>query len=220
MCRTIATIASLVLLATTARAGDYQSGFGFGISVPDVWLVLTQGEVAKNASLFLDGEGGESMGSVPPEMRRAVFERIQGGELSPGDLMPSERELMQVYNVGRPAIREAMQSLQTNGLVVIRHGGRARVAEPSLSGMIDQLSETMLVRISPAWVTPIAFGVAGKLAEGTGSPSPIGRAWTPIYPSSVMPSMPNFGFSMRPVRLRPPSTKYSSGTPRATSWPT
>ncbi len=66
--------------------------------------------------------------------------------------MPSERELMQAYNVGRPAIREAMQSLQSMGLVVIRHGGRARVAEPTLSGMIDQLSETMrhLLANSPA----------------------------------------------------------------------
>ena len=86
------------------------------------------------------------------EVREILLERIQHGDLSPGDLMPSERELMQAYNVGRPAIREAMQSLQSMGLVVIRHGGRARVAEPSLSGMIDQLSETMrhLLAHSPA----------------------------------------------------------------------
>lgn len=86
------------------------------------------------------------------DIRDILLQRIQGGELEPGDLMPSERELMQVHNVGRPAIREAMQSLQAAGLVVIRHGGRARVAEPSLSGMIDQLADTMrhLLAHSPA----------------------------------------------------------------------
>jgi DNA-binding FadR family transcriptional regulator len=86
------------------------------------------------------------------DVREILLQRIQLGELAPGDLMPSERELMQTHHVGRPAIREAMQSLQAMGLVVIRHGGRARVAEPSLSGLIDQLSETMrhLLANSPA----------------------------------------------------------------------
>ncbi len=86
------------------------------------------------------------------DVREILLQRIQRGELAPGDLMPSERELMQTHNVGRPAIREAMQSLQAMGLVVIRHGGRARVAEPSLSGVIDQLGEIIrhLLAHSPA----------------------------------------------------------------------
>lgn len=70
----------IVLLATSARAGDYESGFGFGISVPDVWLVLTRNEVAKNASLFVD-DGDGRFGSVPAAMRQAVFERVQSGQL-------------------------------------------------------------------------------------------------------------------------------------------
>lgn len=80
MHRIIVLAALLVLLASTGRAGEYQSGFGFGISVPDVWLVLTRGEVAKNASAFMD-EDGDRFGSVPDEMRRVVFARVQAGEL-------------------------------------------------------------------------------------------------------------------------------------------
>lgn len=97
-------------------------------------------------------KGGTRRRKLSDEIRESLLKKIQLGELAPGDLMPSERELMQTYNVGRPAIREAMQSLQSMGLVVIRHGGRAKVAEPSLSGMIDQLSETMrhLLSNSPA----------------------------------------------------------------------
>lgn len=68
---------------------------------------------------------------------------IQTQGLRPGDALPSERELMDSYSVGRPAIREAMQNLQRMGLVDIRHGERPRVAAPSFDRMVDQMSETM-----------------------------------------------------------------------------
>ena len=42
---------------------------------------------------------------------------IQAENLRPGDFLPSERELMQSYAVGRPSIREAMQNLQRMGLI-------------------------------------------------------------------------------------------------------
>jgi len=71
------------------------------------------------------------------------LQRIRRGEFSPGDPLPSERELMQAYEVGRPAIREAMQDLQRLGLLDIRHGRRARVASPSLGRVVDEIGETM-----------------------------------------------------------------------------
>ena len=68
-------------LAATAVAGEYRSGFGFAISVPDVWLVLTRGEVAEHADIFLDVDDNTALAAIPVEMRRVVFERIQRGEL-------------------------------------------------------------------------------------------------------------------------------------------
>lgn len=68
---------------------------------------------------------------------------IQSGKLGPGDLLPSERELMADFQVGRPAIREAMQNLQRMGLVDIRHGERPKVAKPSIDQMVGQMSQTM-----------------------------------------------------------------------------
>ena len=44
---------------------------------------------------------------------------IETGELQPGDEMPSERMLMERFQVGRPAIREAMQALANMGLIEI-----------------------------------------------------------------------------------------------------
>lgn len=77
------------------------------------------------------------------EVQERLLELIQGGGLAPGDVMPSERELMQSLKVGRPAIREAMQGLHRMGLLDIRHGGRARVSEPSIGRMVESLGTTV-----------------------------------------------------------------------------
>ncbi len=77
------------------------------------------------------------------QVQSRLLSMIQSERLRPGDLLPSERELMESYSVGRPAIREAMQNLQRMGLVEIKHGERPRVAQPSFSRMVDSLGETM-----------------------------------------------------------------------------
>ena len=68
---------------------------------------------------------------------------LQSGGLSPGDPVPSERELMEQYKVGRPAIREAMQSLERKGLIEIRHGERPKVASPSVDRTLTEMAESV-----------------------------------------------------------------------------
>ncbi|MCC5973078.1 MAG: transcriptional regulator NanR [Rubellimicrobium sp.] len=89
-------------------------------------------------------------GTAPIERRKLsgqieerLLARLQSGELSPGDLLPSERELMELFGTGRPAVREAMQNLERMGLIEIRHGERPRVAEPSFDRALAQLGGTM-----------------------------------------------------------------------------
>lgn len=77
------------------------------------------------------------------EVQDRLLGLIRDGGLRPGDALPSERELMTRYGVGRPAIREAMQSLQHMGIIEIRHGGRPRIAPPSVEGLVDQLGTSM-----------------------------------------------------------------------------
>jgi GntR family transcriptional regulator, sialic acid-inducible nan operon repressor len=86
------------------------------------------------------------------DVQARLLQMIQSDGLRPGDLLPSERELMDALSVGRPAIREAMQGLHRMGLLDIRHGGRARVSEPSLSRMIEPMGDTMrhILAHSPA----------------------------------------------------------------------
>jgi GntR family transcriptional repressor for pyruvate dehydrogenase complex len=65
---------------------------------------------------------------------------IQGGELGPGDPLPSERELMRLFRVGRPAIREALFALSKMGLVEVRNGARPRVTRPTAGVVVDSLA--------------------------------------------------------------------------------
>jgi DNA-binding FadR family transcriptional regulator len=69
-----------------------------------------------------------------------LYERIRNGEIQPGAHLPSERELMETYEVGRPAVREALQALERSGIVEIAHGERARVVVPTAEGLIEQMT--------------------------------------------------------------------------------
>ena len=77
------------------------------------------------------------------EVEERILAFIKDNRLKPGDTLPSERELMSRYQVGRPAIREAMQNLHRMGVAEIKHGERPRVAEPSFDIMAEQMSQTM-----------------------------------------------------------------------------
>ncbi|WP_099867586.1 transcriptional regulator NanR [Pararhizobium haloflavum] len=78
-------------------------------------------------------------------------EMIVRGELAPGDPMPSERALMERFGVGRPAVREALQSMQTMGLITISHGERSRVSPLSAEAVFRQADAAarLLLSASP-----------------------------------------------------------------------
>ncbi|MDT7838729.1 transcriptional regulator NanR [Aquabacterium sp. OR-4] len=85
------------------------------------------------------------------EVLARLQERIRSGELAPGDHLPSERELMAFYGVGRPAVREALQELARSGIVEISHGERARVVVPTAQLLIAQIAggAQHLLRMQP-----------------------------------------------------------------------
>lgn len=74
------------------------------------------------------------------EIRSRFEEMIASGEYAPGDLLPSERDLMERFGVGRPAIREALFALHKMGLVALTSGSRPRVTAPSADRLIMQMS--------------------------------------------------------------------------------
>jgi len=74
------------------------------------------------------------------EVYDRLMERIRSGAIPPNSQLPSERELMEEYGVGRPAVREALQALQRSGIVEIVHGERARVVVPTADRLMAQIA--------------------------------------------------------------------------------
>ena len=64
------------------------------------------------------------------QVKQDLIGRIDSGELSPGDALPSERELCERYGVSRPTLRQATQDLVRDGLLVVRRGVGTFVAQP------------------------------------------------------------------------------------------
>ena len=85
------------------------------------------------------------------EVQDRLMARIESGEIRPGDQLPSERELMENYGVGRVAVREALQEMARSGIVEISHGERARVVVPTAHLLIEQIAggARHLLRMQP-----------------------------------------------------------------------
>jgi GntR family transcriptional repressor for pyruvate dehydrogenase complex len=57
-------------------------------------------------------------------LRREILEAISEGRSKPGDILPSEKDLIERFRVARPTMREAMRILEVDGLVDFRVGAR------------------------------------------------------------------------------------------------
>jgi DNA-binding FadR family transcriptional regulator len=100
--------------------------------------------------------GKATQRSPAPIRRRKLYEEvvarleelIHSEQLKPGEVLPSERELMLQFGVGRPAIREALFALSRMGLVEVANGERARVSSPTPSTLLGELSGAARLMLS------------------------------------------------------------------------
>jgi GntR family transcriptional repressor for pyruvate dehydrogenase complex len=65
--------------------------------------------------------------SISQDVLDQLLAEIREGRIKPGERLPSERQLMEVFAVGRSTVREAVQGLVTLGLVTSRQGRAAIV---------------------------------------------------------------------------------------------
>jgi len=60
---------------------------------------------------------------VSSQIADQIRSSILAGEFSPGDKLPPERELAEMFGVSRPSVREALNMLASSGLVMSYQGG-------------------------------------------------------------------------------------------------
>ena len=74
----------------------------------------------------VDLQFGEKKGVAQSVVNR-VLDLIRTGMLRAGDRLPSERNLIEILDISRPSLREALRALSILGVVDTRHGGGAYV---------------------------------------------------------------------------------------------
>lgn len=75
------------------------------------------------------------------QVRNVLREHLQAGTWQPGDRLPSEPELCQMFAVSRPVIRQALNDLAQHGLVTRLKGKGTFVAPPKISeGLVQKLT--------------------------------------------------------------------------------
>ena len=73
-----------------------------------------------------------------------AFERkILSGELSVGDRLPSEADIARTFTISTRSVREAIQILETKGLVQRKHGERALVVRDDVGEFLGSLALTV-----------------------------------------------------------------------------
>jgi GntR family transcriptional repressor for pyruvate dehydrogenase complex len=106
------------------------------------------------SELFTPVSTGRVSGDIVEQIKRA----IRQGKLSPGDQLPSERDLTKQLGVSRVSVRDALRMLEAYGLIEVRVGARggAFVTAPAPGlvgeGMANML---MLASVKPSEVTEL-----------------------------------------------------------------
>lgn len=85
-----------------------------------------------------------------------LLDEIMAGRFSTGDRLPTENQLAQRFAVSRPVVREALQRLQTDGVVVARQGSGTyvqrspsqRVAELTSQHSLHEVLQVMELRMA------------------------------------------------------------------------
>ena len=76
-----------------------------------------------------------------------VVEQLQvyiNNKLKPGDMLPSERELVRRFGVSRSSIRDAIRSLEVVGLLEPRQGIGTVVRDPSADAVVNPVASALL----------------------------------------------------------------------------
>ncbi|MEW5855223.1 MAG: GntR family transcriptional regulator [Myxococcota bacterium] len=82
--------------------------------------------------------------SLPEAIYDQLRTGILSGQMAPGSVLPSERQLAEVLGVNRQAVREALKRLEQARMVSIQQGGQTRVLNFLESAGMDVLSQMLL----------------------------------------------------------------------------
>jgi GntR family transcriptional repressor for pyruvate dehydrogenase complex len=83
---------------------------------------------------------------VSTQIADQIRSSILAGEFAPGDKLPPERELAEMFGVSRPSVREALNVLASSGLVMSYQGGGTVVRSLVETSSANPLGELIRVQ--------------------------------------------------------------------------
>ncbi|WP_046180315.1 GntR family transcriptional regulator [Domibacillus tundrae] len=116
------------------------------------------------------------------QLEHSIRQQIENGELTPGNLLPSEREYAELLDVSRMTVRQAITNLVNEGLLYRQKGRGTFVAEQKLEQKLSGLTsftEDMKARGMTPANTLLAFEIIpadAKVAERLSL-----KEHTPVY---------------------------------------
>lgn len=83
--------------------------------------------------------------TLPQQIAASIRESILDGSLGPGDRLPSEEAMAEMYGCSRPTVREALRTLRDDGVLTSARGraGGYRVAELSPEALAASVGEVI-----------------------------------------------------------------------------
>lgn len=75
------------------------------------------------------------------QLKQILRAEIERGTYQPGDRLPAESELIQRYGISRITVRQALDELETEGVVIRRHGKGTYVAEQRIEQDLVRLTD-------------------------------------------------------------------------------
>jgi GntR family transcriptional repressor for pyruvate dehydrogenase complex len=93
--------------------------------------------------------------NLSEEIRKRIEEKILNENLSPGDKLPTETELSDMFGVSRASVREAIRILDAKGLVRIQKGRGTFVSELSSDAMLEAMRTFMARQFDDEWALDI-----------------------------------------------------------------
>jgi GntR family transcriptional regulator len=96
------------------------------------------------------------------QIRRSIEERIESGDLRPGDQLPTEHEYAETLGVSIAPVRQALLDLANRGLVVRTKGRGTFVAESALEvpvSLLESFTDALRARNVPFTVTVLDQGI-------------------------------------------------------------
>ncbi|WP_174614698.1 GntR family transcriptional regulator [Virgibacillus ihumii] len=74
------------------------------------------------------------------QLKNVLVQQIKSGELKPQELIPSERELCETYNVSRITVRQAIDLTVNEGFLSRKHGKGTFVTGPTIKQELSKVS--------------------------------------------------------------------------------